>query len=142
MIVQKWHRWVNQPAESKAWHDDDIADELQELKEARGPVARWSEMSDVVYTVTRGRYDGHNLDYPIPRRQVFLGYIYMYPKYSLRVLFFRSAGRKAGATEPLQAVRNPKKTHKLNKIAEINGLGPELFVAICEKQLKHWPLLH
>lgn len=141
MIVQKWHGWVKQPVYDRAWHEADVADELQELREARGLVHRWSEMSDVVYTVTRGHWSGHNLTYPIPRRQIMLGYIYMYPKYTSRTLFFRQAGRKAGAMQPLRSVRNPHKIHKLETIARENGLDPDLFVKICQDQLKRWPLL-
>lgn len=141
MIVKRWHAWVNQPNFDESWHKQDIADELQELTTATGFVNHWSEMSDVVYTVTRARFSGHKLAYPIPRSQVVLGYVYMYPKYSLRVLFFRSAGRKAGAKEPLQSVRNPRKVYKLQEIAEQNNIDPALFIDICKKQLRHWPLL-
>lgn len=141
MIVQKWHAWLDQPVKDKVWHESDIADELRELSESKGLVSRWSEMSDVVYTVARRRWDGYDLSYPISRAQVVLGYIYMYPKYTSRSMFFRSAGRKAGATRPLQAVRNPKKLEKLHKIAENHGLDPEVFTAVCERQRRYWPLL-
>lgn len=141
MIVQRWHTWVNQPKYDRAWHENDIADELQELREAKGMVHRWSEISDVVYTVTRGRWSGHTLAYPIPHWQVLAGYVYMYPKYSSRVLFFRHAGKKSGAGHVVQSVRNPHKTHKLETIAQENGIDPATFVLVCEKQRKHWPLL-
>lgn len=141
MIVQRWHAWVNQPKRSLAWHQNDVSDELQELLEAKGFVNRWSELSDVVYTVTRGRWSGHELAYPIGRRQIITGYVYMYPKYTLRVLFFRRAGKRAGATTTLQSVRNPKKAHKLEAIAREHGIDPELFVTVCEHQRKYWPLL-
>lgn len=141
MIVNRWHKWVKQPKMSKKWHENDIADELAELDEARGIVNRWSEMSDVVYTVTRARWSGHNLSYPISRRQIIAGYFYMYPKYSLRVLFFRRAGRRAGYARELQSVRNPRKTHKLEQIARDNSLNEDVFVEVCKKQLRHWVLL-
>lgn len=141
MIVQRWHDWVNQPKHDKAWHEQDIADELAELREARGIVSRWSEMSDIVYTVTRGRWSGHDLSYPIPKSYVLLGHIYMYPKYTSRAVFFRRAGKKAGARKLLQSVRNPKKVHKLETIATENGIDPAHFVKVCEDQLRRWPLL-
>lgn len=136
-----WHSWVRQPKFDKEWHERDVADELQELKEAYSVLNKWSEISDVVYTVTRARWSGHQLAYPISRRQVIFGYIYMYPKYSLRVLFFRHAGRKAGAAHTVQSVRNPKKIQKLSAIAKDNGLEQCGFVDICQKQLRYWPLL-
>lgn len=140
MIVQRWHSWVKQPVYDRAWHERDVADELQELAEARGLLARWSELSDVVYTVTRGRWSGHNLAYPIPRALVPLGYLYMYPKYTSRVVFFRTAGRRAGNV-PVQSVRNPKKVHKLVAVANDHGIDPEMFVNVCSRLLRRWPLL-
>lgn len=141
MIVQIWHNWVNQPKKPRDWHEQDIADELAELAACYSFVNRWSETSDVVYTVTRARWSGHDLTFPISRRQVIFGYIYMYPKYNLRVLFFRRAGRKAGASDVLQSVRNPKKVEKLAKIAEKNKLASDQFIEICQRQLRYWPLL-
>ena len=58
MIVERWHGWVQQPKKTREWHEGDIADELQELKEAYSWLNKWSEMSDVVYTVTRARWSG------------------------------------------------------------------------------------
>lgn len=126
MIVQIWHNWVNQPKKPRDWHEQDIADELAELAACYSFVNRWS---------------GHDLTFPISRRQVIFGYIYMYPKYNLRVLFFRRAGRKAGASDVLQSVRNPKKVEKLAKIAEKNKLASDQFIEICQRQLRYWPLL-
>lgn len=65
----------------------------------------------------------------------------MFPKYSGRWLFFRRAGKKAGAKKALREVRNPKKTHKLHTIAEKNDIDEKLFQKTCEKQLKYWILL-
>ncbi|MEO8862777.1 MAG: hypothetical protein ABI354_00440 [Candidatus Saccharimonadales bacterium] len=141
MIVSGWHAWVKQPKKDKAWHESDVADEFLEYQEAPNLIYKWSELSDVVYTVTRARWSGHKLPYPISWRGQFMGYIYMFPKYSLRVLFFRRAGRKSGAKARLESVRNPKKEHKLRQIAEQNNIDPDLFVEICKQQLKHWPLL-
>jgi hypothetical protein len=140
MFVERWHNWVDQPKRSRQWHQDDVADELAELNGANGLIHRWSELSDVVYTVTRARWSGHDPAYPIKRHQIAAGYLYMYPKYSLRVLFFRRAGQKAGVSK-LNSVRNPAKEHKLVTIAKENGIKPDKFVAICQQQLKRWRLL-
>ncbi len=125
----------------KKWHEDDLADELAEYYEETKLVKKWSELSDVVYTCTRGRWGGFDIAFPFSRWQFALGVVYMVPKYSGRWLFFRSAGRKAGASREVHEVRNPKKTHKLHTIAEKYNIGPKHFQEICEKQLKYWLLL-
>lgn len=124
-----------------AWHEEDIAGELQELAEAEGLIDRWSEYSDVVHTVIRTRRDGFMVDFPLTRLQCLYGSVYMFPKYTLRFFFFRRAGKKAGGKTILREIRNPKKIHKLHHIARKNGLDPDEFTAICTKQLRYWPLL-
>ncbi len=141
MIVQKWHSWLRQPVFDRTWHESDVADELLELHQAKSLLYKWSEMSDVVYAVSHGRWSGHDLAYPIPQYQVMLGFVYMYPKYTSRAVFFRRAGKKAGITRPLQSVRNPKKIHKLQTIAIEHHIDPKLFVGICQAQARRWPLL-
>lgn len=141
MIVQKWHRWMKQPNQDEAWHRADIADELQELRDAKGFIARWSETSDVVYAVTHGRQAGHMFEYPISRPQIIAGYVYMYPKYTSRALFFRAAGKRAGMPSGLYSVRNPKKIRKLEAIAKEYNVDPVAFVQVCKRQLRFWPLL-
>lgn len=141
MIVQMWHNWLQQPKMDKAWHKADIADELAELQEASGYVHTWSELSDVVYTVSRAKWSGHDFEYPLTKGQIIAGFLYMYPKYSSRALFFRRAGKLCGAGEAVQSVRNPRKAHKLNTIAGQYKIEPGQFRAACERQLKYWPLL-
>lgn len=140
VTYKKWHDFLDMPKEDKAWHENDIADEYKELEEARGFINRWSEYSDVVYTVTRGRWSGHDLGSPLSTGKFIYGSIYMFPKTTLRYLFFRRAGKKARAKQPLREVRNPKKTHKLHHIAKKYDLDPEEFALICKKQLRYWLL--
>lgn len=102
---------------------------------------KWSELSDVVYTCSRGRWSGHKLSFPLSVWLYPLGLLYMYPKYTSRWLFFRRAGRKAGAKQRVNEVRNPKKTAKLHGIADRYAIDKYTFQNICEKQLKYWPLL-
>jgi hypothetical protein len=122
------------------WHIGDIADEMAELQEATGILHRWSEYSDVVYTVTRARWGGHDMPSPLPRRYFIYGSLYMFPKYTSRWIFFYRAGKKAGADHKVTEVRNPKKLHKLEHIAKKHGLQPEEFIRICHHQLKYWLL--
>lgn len=141
MITYKiWHNLLDMERKDEAWHHSDIADELAELNEAVKFVDRWSEYSDVVYTVTRGRWGGYALASPLKKRHFIYGSIYMFPKYTSRWLFFRRAGKKSGATRKVAEVRNPKKLHKLSHIADKYGIDPDRFIANCRKQLKYWPL--
>ena len=140
-VYRKWHDILNMPKKDQQWHEGDIADEYAELDEARGPINRWSEYADVVYAVTRGRWDGYDIPSPLSRALFIYGSLYMFPKYTLRYMFFRRAGKKLHASRPLHEVRNPKKTHKLHYIAAKYELDPAAFAAVCEKQLRYWPLL-
>ena len=140
-MINKWHDLLRMTKYDKAWHEQDLADELGEYNEETNLFKKWSELSDVVYTCTRGRWSGYDIKFPFSYGKFSLGLIYMIPKYSGRWLFFRSAGRKAKSATALHEVRNPRKIHKLNHIAKKYDIEPKLFQEICEKQLKYWPLL-
>ncbi|MDL2327459.1 hypothetical protein LJC64_02205 [Ruminococcaceae bacterium OttesenSCG-928-A11] len=130
------------PKFDKKWHEQDFADELQEYEEANTILEKWSELSDLVYTSSRGKWSGHNVPFPKNKFMYIIGLIYMYPKYTSRWLFFRKAGQKIGAKKEVHAVRNPKKAAKLKNVATENGIkNINEFQKICEKQLKHWILL-
>lgn len=129
------------PARELDWHVEDQAGEVAELMEARGIVDRWSEYADVVYTTVRARKDGYDLAFPYTKLHFMYGSIYMFPKYTLRSLFYQSAGKKAGVGSMVHEVRNPKKIHKLYHIAGKYDLDPEKFAEICQRQLRYWPLL-
>ena len=141
VVFRWWHNLLDMKRKDEKWHKDDITDELAEYDEATGLIHRWSELSDVVYTVTRSRWSGYKLSSPLSKRQFFIGSFYMFPKYSFRWLFFYRAGRKAGAKYKVTEVRNPKKTEKLKIIAKRNSIDPDTFINICQKQLRYWPLL-
>ncbi len=123
----------------KAWHEEDIQDEYKELLEAKTLLEKWSEYSDVAYTYSRARWTGYKIQLPISKPMYIVGLVYMYPKYSLRFMFFRRAGKKLGAR--IHEVRNPKKVEKLHSIAERNDIPAKEFSDICKRQLRYWPLL-
>ncbi len=124
------------------WHKKDMADEIQEYEEANGFVARWSELSDIVYTYTRGKWSGHNeLIFPLSKRHFLFGSLYMFPKYTLRWSFFVTAGKSAGAEKTIREVRNPSKIFKLDDVAERYGVNRDDFREVCRKLLRFWPLL-
>jgi len=140
-MIQKWHEWLDMPKYDKAWHQSDLSYEMAEYDEEQKLLKKWSELGDVVYTCTRGKWSGHDIKFPFSKTMYFIGSIYMYPKYTGRYLFFINAGKKAGAIDKLREVRNPKKIQKLHFIAEKYGIDKEKFQEICEKKLKYWVLL-
>ena len=140
-MIYKWHRWLDMPKKDRQWHEVDINDELIEYRTAKGLLMKWSEMGDVVYTYTRGIWGGYDLKFPLSKIHFVVGCIYMFPKMTIRYMFFRKAGIKAGTLRPLHEVRNPKKIHKLHHIADKYDLDRGKFQKICEEQLKYWILL-
>ncbi len=125
-----------------AWHAEDLADELAEYQEALGVIATWSELSDVAYTYTRARWSGHpTITFPLKRHHLYLGIVYMLPKYTLRWRFFRKLGHQFDTSLHISEVRNPKKLHKLYTIAEKYHLNPDLFAERAEKLLRRSILL-
>lgn len=138
-----WFNLCKVPKFDRAWHEQDLAEELAEYEEAIGWLKRWSEISDVVYTCNRARWSGHNLKFPLKYHKYVIGQMYGLPKYTSRYIFYRRAGKKAGANKSIQCVRNPKKLYKLDKIIAEQSIDvdKEKLVAICEKQLRYWPLL-
>ena len=122
------------------WHLQDLADEVKEYEEAKGFFNLWSELSDVVYTCTRGKWSGHRIEFPYSITKFLWGLIYMFPKYTMRWLFFRRAAKRVDPASNVRAVRNPKKKHKLHAMAEEFGIDPHEFESECKKMLKYWIL--
>lgn len=142
-FLNRWHDWLAMPKFDKAWHQSDMSDELAEYHEETKLVKKWSEASDVVYTYTRSRWSGHALDFPLGKTAFCVGLVYMIPKYSGRFLFFRTAGRRVGATPDIRCVRNPKKLHKLDGIISHQQIkvDQKKLKTVCQSMLKGWPLL-
>lgn len=142
MIFTLWHNLLGMEKHDRLWHEQDIHDELIEYKKARKFFDRWSELSDVVYTYTRARWSGHkDFKFPLSRFLFLWGSLYMFPKYTLRWLFFLFAGKKAGSKKPIREVRNPQKDNKLDEISAHYGCDPILFRKICKRRISYWPLL-
>ncbi len=142
MIMWFWHNLLGMEKHGLGWHQADIADELAEYERDEGSLERWSELSDIVYTYTRARWSGHtDMSFPLTRKHFLLGALYMFPKYTLRWLFFVFAGRILKSKRLIREVRNPQRISKLDEIAEKYGLEKEAFHCACRKLLKSWPLL-
>jgi len=141
-ITSRWHNLLNMPKHDEEWHRQDIKDELEEYEEATGIINTWSELSDVAYTYTRAKWSGHkNITFPLSRVQLFFGLLYMFPKYTFRWRFFRKLGYSFNEKLHINEVRNPRKIHKLNAIAERYHLDSNEFQNRAEKLLKRTFLL-
>ena len=89
MFINLWHTILDMPKYDEEWHRQDIEDELKELRGAKGFLDTWSEKSDLVYTYTRAKWSGHhNIIFPKGKLDFLIGLVYMFPKYTLRWLFF------------------------------------------------------
>ena len=142
MIINLWHSWLDMPKLSRQWHINDINDELEELKEASGLINRLSEKSDVVYTYTRLKWTGfNNFKWPLRRLDYVLGTLYMFPKYTLRYLFYLYVGKRLDKSKRVKCVRNPRKPQKIYNGAIENKIDPEKFVAECKKIYRFWIFL-
>jgi hypothetical protein len=142
VIYNAWHTKLDMPKYDLDWHKQDIQDEYEELLEEKGFINRWSETSDIVYTYTRAKWSGHTeLEFPLNKFQFIWGSIYMFPKYTLRWKLFRKAAQKIDPNSNITEVRNPKKIHKLDEIAERNNLDKDLFKKEVGRLLKKSILL-
>ena len=128
-LINKWHDRLDMPKYDEEWHKQDMADELAEYEEAVGLINAWSELSDVAYTFTRAKWSNHNnIDFPLSRIRLYIGIMYMIPKYTLRWRFFRKLGHTFDKKLNISEVRNPKKIAKLKTIAAKYNLDPDEFI--------------
>ncbi len=135
--IHHWHSHLNMKKFDEAWHQRDMADELAEYYEASGLIDKWSELSDVAYTYTRAQWSGYDsLVFPFSKTALFVGILYMIPKYTLRWRFFRALAKKLNPDLNISEVRNPQKIHKLETIAKRYNLDPEAFTDEAKKLLK------
>ncbi len=141
MLIYFWHSLLDMPQKGIEWHQNDIAEELQELSEAKGIIHHWSELSDVAYTYTRAKWSGHKVKRPINLFLLNIGFIYMIPKYTLRWCFYYSIGKKFDKKLKITEVRNPKKIEKLHKIAKRYNLDTDKFQNECARLAKFWIFL-
>ncbi len=133
---------LDMPKKDFDWHQNDVADELQEFKEAKSLMDKWSELSDVVYTCTRACWSDHeNIKYPFSKISFYAGLLYMFPKYTLRWKFYRVLGKKIDKNVKITEVRNPKKIEKLQKIARKYNLDEKQLEAEAKKLMKRWIFL-
>ena len=127
MIVNLWHSLLDMPKHDRQWHLNDVNDEVCELKEARTFLDMWSEKADVVYTYTRARWSGHDISFPLSNIDFLTGAVYIYPKFTLRWLFFYVLGKRLKSKRKITEVRNPAKSQRLREIAVNYDLDSDMF---------------
>ncbi len=141
-LINLWHSHLNMPKYDLDWHKKDMADEIEEFEEEKGMINKWSELSDVAYTYTRARWSGHTeIEFPFKKIFMYVGFIYMIPKYTLRWKFFRVLGRRFDKNLKITEVRNPKKLEKLENIAKRYDLDSIKFQNEAKKLMGKWLFL-
>lgn len=141
-LIHRWHSYLDMPKNDLDWHRKDIEDELLEFKQAKKFFDKWSEISDVVYTYTRAKWSGHtDINFPLSRSYFYVGLLYMFPKYTLRWRFFRAVGKKIDSDLNIKEVRNPRKSEKLDVMAEKYNLDKIQFKTEVNILIKKWILL-
>lgn len=144
IILHQWHALLALPHQpSAAWHRARLREELAERRTATTRLARLSETADVIFTISRARYDGHaTRGLPDASAAVLL---YMGAKFSARWTFYRIVAFACGARgERLRRVRevvNPAKASKVDEVAERHGLDRVAFRRWAGRVRVFWPLL-
>lgn len=142
--VRLWLKMLNLPRQSQAsWHRDRLREELQELRHAKTTVARLSESSDILFSITRAQYDGF-----ATRRIPFAAYqiapicAYMLAKFTSRWLFFKVAALicKENHWNSIREVVNPSKDDKVVSVAFRHRIDPKEFQRVSCELRRIWPL--
>ncbi|KAJ0419150.1 hypothetical protein BJY00DRAFT_166367 [Aspergillus carlsbadensis] len=144
-MLRLWHgvlRLAKQPVAS--WHRDRVREELKERRTAKTWGHRLSETSDVLFSLSRARYDGFPIR-SLPRKSVpynSLAYTYMVAKYTSRWGFYRVAAYLSGAPRPdlVREVVNPTKSAKLDEVARRHQIDPTKFKTVSRQLLRIWPI--
>ncbi|KAL3475178.1 hypothetical protein BJX99DRAFT_162699 [Aspergillus californicus] len=145
-LLKKWHHILaltkQQP---RSWHHARVKEELAERRNATTRLQRLSETADVLFSLSRARYDG----FPIHMSPSMLSprfvpaYVYMFAKFSSRWGFYRLAAYLAGAPryDLVREVVNPGKRDKLDEVARRHGIEQGRFRGVSRGLLRVWPLL-
>ena len=145
LVLQRWHRLLGLSRKpTQSWHQDRLQEELQELRDAKTPLERLSETSDVFFTISRATYDG----FPIQELPPFFTfgnipvYAYMFGKFTSRWAFYRAAAYLCGSPHyhTVREVVNPSKDSKLDQVATRHNIDPLKFKRIACRLRRFWPL--
>ncbi|KAI0114299.1 hypothetical protein GGR51DRAFT_556154 [Nemania sp. FL0031] len=143
-ILFQWHKLLGLPRQSlRSWHQERFREELEELNEANNWLERISEASDVLFAISRARYDGFPIaDIPSLRPSNIIIYGYMIAKYTSRWAFYRTLAFLSGApvTSKVREVVNPTKDQKLEAVARRHHIDPERFKSTGRRLRRVWLL--
>ena len=144
-LLRPWYRMLGLTRQSQpSWYRDRYLEELQERREAKTPLDKLSETSDVFFVIIRSRYD----EAPVRHQPPFavshlLIYAYMMAKLTSRWAFYRTAAIlcKAARYDLMCEVVNPGKDYKLDEVAFRHHIDPVKFKKVCYMLRRVWPLL-
>ncbi|KAI1750689.1 hypothetical protein F4782DRAFT_541381 [Xylaria castorea] len=144
LMLRQWHKLLSLQRQSpSSWHHDRFREELEELDEAENWLEKLSEASDVLFAISRAKYDGfHIADLPSLQPRYVAIYGYMLAKYTSRWAFYRTLAFLCGAPShsTVREVVNPTKDHKLETVARRHDIDPEKFKTIGRRLRTVWPL--
>ena len=145
-FLQRWHKTLGLSRQSPpSWYRDRLSEELRERRAARTGLQRLTETSDVLFAISRARYDGFPLrslpPFTISRHGMVYGY--MVAKYTLRWTFYRAAAMLCGVPRcrSVREVVNPAKDSKLEEVAVRHGIDAAKFRRVGSRLRRVWPLL-
>lgn len=143
-ILRWWHGVLNLERHSPpSWYRDRFREELQECREAKTPLEKLSETSDVFFAISRAKHDGFPVGVLPPFRLAHCPvYAYMFAKYTSRWAFYRAVAMLCGAprSHNIREVVNPTKDRKLDEVARRHQIDPERFVRVAGRVRRVWPL--
>jgi hypothetical protein len=144
-LLRRWHGMLGLSRQSQSWYRDRLREELHELRNAKTPLLKLSETSDVIFSIVRAQYDGfpiRKLPLDTSPQHVIL-YAYMAAKFTSRWTFYRTLAMlcRAPRYDLVCGVVNPSKDHKLDEVASRHQIDPVEFKRIGRRLRRVWPLL-
>lgn len=143
-FLRWWHGRLNLSRQSTpSWHRDRLREELRERRLANTALRKLSETSDVIFSISRARYDGFPIRKLPSSPRLVLAYVYMIVKYTSRWKFYKTAMMLCNVPHYDQVceVVNPRKDSKLNEVASRHRIDPMKFKKVGRRLRQIWPLL-
>ena len=134
-LLRRWHRMLGLARQSPpSWYRDRLREELKERRDAKTFLEKLSETSDVLFSISRARYDGFPVQSLPPLRTTrhTLAYTFLLLKYTFC---------KAPHWGSVREVVNPGKDGNLREVARRHNIDPEEFVNAGQQLRNVWPLI-
>ncbi|KAL4952140.1 hypothetical protein BDW69DRAFT_195896 [Aspergillus filifer] len=136
-FLRTWHKYLSLPRISnRTWHLARLSEELAERAAATTHLSRLSETADILFILSRARYDGSPLHLQFHA-------CYMLGKFTSRWGFYQVAALCAGERDwrGVREVVNPRKMSKVAEVARRHVIEKEKFGRVCCWLLWVWPVL-